>query len=225
MKIRTLSVALVVVLVASYAGATYYHSSRSEAAALGWMQRLSQAAPYLKARNDYQRGFLRSTQNITFELPVPGANGKSASITLRSVIHHGPLPGFSGLGIARIDHSLVFDEATAKELAKAFGDVLPLTAVTKVNLAGDGITEVKGAPASYKGDEGGFTWQGLAGTVRFTRDMATYSAELTAPGAMVYGKDGVNASFNAMSVNLNQARMANTENVYLGTMRMGVDGV
>lgn len=222
MKIRTLALGIAVVLAGSYAGATYYHSKKAEASALNWSQKVSQTFPYLKVASDYQRGFLRSTQNITMELvPVPGMSGKTPSVTLRSVIHHGPLLGFSSLGIARIDHSLVFDEATAKELAKVFGDVPPLTAVTTVNLAGDGITELKGAPATYKSDDGSIAWQGLTGTMRFTKDMPSYSAEITAPGMVLSGKDGGIVSLDALSLKMNQARMANTE-IYLGTMNMSI---
>jgi uncharacterized protein YdgA (DUF945 family) len=227
MRIRTLALGFAVVVAGAYAGATYHHSSKAEASALNWSQRLSQASPFLKvASSDYQRGFLRSTQNITIELaPVPGVGGKIPSVTLRNVIYHGPLPGFSSLGIARIDHSLVFDEATAKELAKVFGDVPPLTAVTTVNLAGEGSTELKGAPANYKSDEGGIAWQGLTGTMRFAKDMSSYSAEITAPGMLVSGKDGGSVSLKALSLKMNQARMANTENLYLGTTSMGIEAL
>lgn len=225
MKMRTLALGLAVVLAGSYAGATYYYSKKAEASALNWSQKVSQTFPYLKVASDYQRGFLHSTQNITMELvPVPGMSGRTPSVTLRSVIHHGPLLGFSSLGIARIDHSLVFDEATAKDLAKAFGDVPPLTAVTTVNLAGDGITELKGAPATYKSDVGGIAWQGLAGTVRFAKDMASYSGEMTAPGVLVTGKDGGTASLDALSMKMSGARMANTE-IYLGTMNMSIGAI
>src|SRR5450432_3259071 len=205
MKIRTLALGLAVVLAGSYAGATYYYSKKAEASALNWSQKVAQAFPYLKVASDYQRGFLHSTQAITMELvPVPGMSGRTPSVTLRSVIYHGPLPGFSSLGIARIDHSLVFDEATAKELAKAFGDVPPLTAVTTVNLAGDGVTELKGAPATYKSGDGSVAWQGLTGTVRFAKDMSSYSAEMTAPGVLLTGKDGGTASLDALSMKMNQ---------------------
>ena len=127
MKTRILVLGVVVVL-AAYAGATYHHASKAEAAALDWSQRLSRSSPVLKVvASDYQRGFMRSTQNIVIDLgPTPFAGGKAPTITVRNVIYHGPFPGFANLGIARIDHSLVFDEATAKELAKAFGDLPPL---------------------------------------------------------------------------------------------------
>jgi uncharacterized protein YdgA (DUF945 family) len=228
MKMRTLALGIAVVLAGSYAGATYYHSKKAEASALNWSQKVSQTFQYLKVASDYQRGFLHSTQVITMELlpvpGIPGMSGKAPSVTLRSVIHHGPLPGFSSLGIARIDHSLVFDEATAKVLAKAFGDVPPLTAVTTVNLAGDGITELKGAPATYKSDDGSVAWQGLTGTVRFAKDMSSYSAEMTAPGVLLTGKDGGTASLDALSLKMNQTRMANTE-IYLGTMNMSIGAI
>ncbi len=226
MRIRTLVLVIVVVLAGSYAGATYYHSSRAQATALDWSRKISQSSPYLKVvSSDYQRGFLRSTQNITMELAVPGAGGKTPGITLRSVIHHGPVPGFSSLGIARVEHSLVFDQATAKELAKVFGDVAPLTAVTTVDFAGGGRTELKGAPVTFKSDDGGIAWQGISGTIRFAKDMASYSAEFTAPGVVVTGKDGGSASLNALSLKMDQTRMADTANLYLGTGSAGIGSI
>jgi len=224
MKIKTLAL-VVVLLVVGYAVATYHHASKAEAAALHWSQRLSQAGPYLKVTSsDYQRGFLRSTQIITIELgPAPDKSGKMPSITLRNVIYHGPLPGFASLGIARIDHALVFDEATAKELAKAFGDVPPLSAVTTLSLGGEGTTRITGAPASYKSDDGSFAWQGLTGTIRFAKDLSTYSAEITAPGVQVSGKDGSSGELKALSLKVSQARMAGTENIYLGPMSLAIE--
>jgi uncharacterized protein YdgA (DUF945 family) len=220
MKIRTVVLVTAVVLAAAYAGATYHYSARSEDTALQWTQRMARAAPFGKASQDYQRGFLKSTQDIVFTIPLPGAAGKSTAITLRNVIHHGPLPGFRDVGVARIEHSFVFDEAAAKELAKAFGDAPPLTAVTHIDFSGEGYTEVKGAPASYAQSDGKFTWQGLSGKIRFTRGMSSYSGELAAPGVSVTSKDGGGASLEAMSLKMDQVRMANTENVYLGTMSL-----
>lgn len=224
MKIRTVALALAVpvALAAAYAGATYHHSARAQANALEWTQRMTRAAPGLKASQEYQRGFLKSTQNIVFAFPVPGEGGRPVSVTLRNVIHHGPLPGFSGLGIARVEHSLAFDDATAKELAKAFGDRPPVSAVTRIDFSGGGYTELAGAPGSYQRDDGKLTWQGLTGTVRFTNAMSSYSADLTAPGVSVTGKDGVTASLNAFSLKMDQVRMASTQNLYLGTLNARV---
>jgi hypothetical protein len=103
--------------------------------------------------------------------------------------------------------------------------VAPLTAVTTVDLAGEASTELKGAPASYKSGDDSVAWQGLAGTMRFTRDLSTYSADITAPGILVTGKDGASASLKALSLKMNQARMADTESVYLGTATLGIDSI
>ncbi len=174
---------LIVVLIGAYAGATYHYSKNAEAAALTWSQKVPQSSPFLKvSSNDYQRGFLRSTHVIVIELPPgPGTIGTVRSIKVRNVIYHGPLPGFSRVGIARIDHSLEFDEATAAELAKAFGGASPLTAVTIVDLAGNGQSVITGAPATYSTAEGGIAWQGLTGTLQFAKDMSSYTGETAAP--------------------------------------------
>jgi uncharacterized protein YdgA (DUF945 family) len=225
MKIRTFAVVAVVLLAGAYAGATYHHSQASEATALAWSQKLAQSSPLIKVTSsDYKRGFLRSTQDIAIELAAPPGVGAGArGVTLRNVIYHGPLPGFTGVGIARVEHSLVFDEAAAKEVAKAFGDAPPLSAVTTVNLAGDGVTEIKGAPATYKSGDGGFAWRGLTGTVRFQKELSSYSAEIAAPGMQISAKDGGGASLDGMSVRMSQVRMADTETIYLGTMSMAVE--
>lgn len=220
MKIRTLAL-FVVVLLVGYAVATYHHASKAEASALNWSQKVSETAAFAKVTSDYQRGFLRSTQNITMEFPEKG--GRVGTITLRNVIYHGPLPGFAGLGIARIDHALIFDEVTTKELAKAFGDAPPLTGVTTLSLGGEGTTQITGAPATYKSDDASFAWQGLTGTVRFAKDMSRYSADVTAPGMQFSSKDGSSGEMKGVSLKATQTRLAGSENIYLGPMSLAVE--
>jgi uncharacterized protein YdgA (DUF945 family) len=50
--------------------------------------------------------------------------------------------------------------------------------------------------------------------------MSSYSGEVTAPGVSVTNKDGGNASLAGVSLKMEQVRMPNTENVYLGTMSL-----
>jgi uncharacterized protein YdgA (DUF945 family) len=227
MKIRNLALGIVVVLAATYGAATFYFSSQAKASAAEWSQKLAQRVPALRVANEeYRRGFLKSTHEITFEFPqLPVAGAKAPSVTLRNVIEHGPLPGFSAPGLARIEHSLVFDETIAKELSAAFGDQAPIKATTLIDFSGGGSTELKGGAATYKSGDFSLSWQGLAGTVRFAKDVASYSAEIAAPGLTLSGKESFNGSLKALTLKTDQAKLANTETLYLGTFSMGVESV
>jgi len=202
-------------------GATFYFSRQAEKQTAEWMKKLEETAPYLKMTSEYQRGLLASTQRLTIALP----GGKSGeAIVLKNVIRHGPFPGFKGLGMATIEHSVEIDEAIAKELAKGFGTGQPFAATTTVALDGAGVTEIKGAPANYSAAEDKVTWQGFSGTLRFTRGMGSYDGDIVAPQLSVTGKQGT-LSINGLAFKFDQRRMAGFEELYLGKMTASLEGV
>lgn len=219
-KIAIAIVVLVLVAVAASLSATYHFSRESERKVTEWTQKLETMAPFLKINSEYQRGFFTSTQRLTFSLP--GAKG--GSMVVKNVIHHGPFPAFSGVGMARIEHGWELDEATQKELAKGFGAAAPFSATTTIALHGAGVTELKGAPASHASGEEKVTWQGLTGTVRFSKNIDTYSGEITAPQLAVTGKQG-NMAMSGLAFKFDQRRMAGFDELYLGKMTMSLDGL
>ena len=223
MKIRNLALVLIFLLAAAYAGATWHFSNKAADALEAWPQKIAQRAPMVSVVNsEYRKGFLSSTQTITLQGPAAPGAGAPQQVTLRNVIQHGPFPGFNSVGTARIEHELVFDPATAAELAKVFGGQPVLQATTLVDFVGGGTTDLKGAPATYRAGTESVAWQGFTGKVRFARDAAAYSIDLTAPGLAFTGKDGASGELKALTLKTDQTRMANTESVYLGKVAMGI---
>lgn len=220
-KIAIALVVLVLVAVAASLSATYHFSRESERKVAEWTQKLETMVPYLKVNSEYQRGFFTSTQRLT--LGVPGATA-GGGLVVKNVIHHGPFPAFAGLGMAKIEHSWEFDEATQKELAKGFGSAAPFSATTTIALHGSGVTELTGAPANYASGEDKVTWQGLSGTVRFAKNVDSYSGEITAPQFAVTGKQG-NMTMSGLSFKFDQQRMAGFDELYLGKMSVSLDGI
>jgi uncharacterized protein YdgA (DUF945 family) len=196
-------------------GLTFYFSYHAEKKVAEWTQKISETAPALKVTSEYQRGLLTSTQRLT--VGFPGAKGGNTGIVMKNVIHHGPFPGFKTLGMATIDHSWEFDEATQRELAKGFGTASPIAATTKVAFDASGITEFNGAPASYASGEEKVAWQGLTGTLRFTRNMDSYTGDFVAPQLSVTGKQG-GMEIKGLAIKADQRRMPGFEDMYLGKM-------
>jgi uncharacterized protein YdgA (DUF945 family) len=66
----------------------------------------------------YQGGFLNSSQDMVFSVGCPGT--PESTITLRNRVDHGPLPGFSRLGLAAVKSEVVFSGQTDIEVTKLF---------------------------------------------------------------------------------------------------------
>ncbi|HET19395.1 MAG TPA: DUF945 family protein, partial [Chromatiales bacterium] len=98
--------ALIATPVAAYPLATWMAKTVEENLAAQYSQ--LEANPYLKVvKRDYQRGFYRSTETVTFELFDPleaalaeGEEIKPLRLTLRTDILHGPLPGLETFAAA-----------------------------------------------------------------------------------------------------------------------------
>jgi len=58
--------------------------------------------------------------------------------TTRSVIKHGPFPGFAGFGAAQGHTELVLENPRSPTVAKLYGDASPVTMDTEFGFAGGG---------------------------------------------------------------------------------------
>jgi len=83
----------------------------------------------------YTQGWFRSEQEVTFEVV-----GAPARFTVRNEILHGPVLGFSGFGLARVNSTLVLDPQTRREIAAHFGSEEPLEVSTRIGFFGGGTT-------------------------------------------------------------------------------------
>lgn len=98
-----------------------------------------------------ESGIWTSTRTLTFHMgcPPPGAGQAGAPLTFRwrDVIQHGPLPGFTSVGLAQIDSSLELPPAYAEHLQTEGGGKWMLKAHTRVGFGGE-IDSKLTAPAA-----------------------------------------------------------------------------
>lgn len=134
---------------------------------------LTEAAPYLGiVERKYTQGWFRSEQEVTFELlgnalrPLAGA----PRFTVRNEILHGPVLGFSGFGLARVNSTLVLDPKMRQELAKDFGSEDLLQVSTRIGFFGGGTTTISSEAREVKLADGGtISWDDLDIDIRYSR--------------------------------------------------------
>jgi uncharacterized protein YdgA (DUF945 family) len=87
---------------------------------------------------------------------APAAPAAAASNPLKFTVHnhivHGPVLWFTGVGVARVDSSIVLPDDARAELTKLFGDQPPVEVSTRVRFFGGGTTTISGAAQDVKVD-------------------------------------------------------------------------
>lgn len=148
----------------------------------------------------------------------PAETAKPLIITFVNRIAHGPLAG-GKLALGKIETTLEFDEKVTQEIVKVFGNNKPLEIVTTMSWNGAGTSTVN-SPATvapFKRGTAEMSWQGLQGTVDFTKGTATYRATISAPGISI--KDSAkNEEINivGMQVVSDKRRLKENSGLYLG---------
>jgi uncharacterized protein YdgA (DUF945 family) len=129
------------------------------------LDQMVEAAPYLGiVERKYTQGWFRSEQEVTFELlgGVTRSFGRPSRFTVRNEILHGPVLGFSGFGLARVNSTLVLDEKTRREIAGVFGTGDPLRVSTRVGFLGGSTTTVSSEAREVALADGGtIAWDDL----------------------------------------------------------------
>ncbi len=135
------------------------------------LAKILEEAPYLTvAENKWQRGWLRSEQDVTFEIRGPWALGAPARFTLRNEILHGPVLGFSGIGVARIDTRIVLNDDLRKKLQETLGTGDPVAISTRLGLFGGGVTSVSSPAMRFEPTDGGtIEWSAMQLEMGFAR--------------------------------------------------------
>lgn len=214
---KIIQILIVAAMIAAWPVATWIYGNRAQASADQFSTAINQAVPYITVANStYEKGFLSSTQTLTLR-PVFGGLGDKAlpEIKVRNTIEHGPFPGFSGLGAARIKHEIVWPPEVKTEIAKLWGQQEPLTAVTHMSLGGGGTTTFKSPAAKAKLEKANVAFQGLDGVMNFTAGFHQIDYTFTAPGATV--EDGENKIvLGKVASNGVHSKVAGTEKIYIG---------
>lgn len=95
------------------------------------------------------------------------ATRKPVQVTWRHTVHHGPLPGGKGFGLATIDSEFVLPPEVAAQLAKVFGNQPALSVHTALAYGGGYVSTIQSPPFKYaEAGKGDIDWQGLRATVR-----------------------------------------------------------
>jgi len=81
---------------------------------------------------------------------APAAAVNPMKFTVRNHILHGPVLWSTGLGVARVDSTLVIPESIRAELIKVFGERPPLQVSTRVRFFGGGTTTFSGDARDLK---------------------------------------------------------------------------
>jgi uncharacterized protein YdgA (DUF945 family) len=213
-------------VVAAWPAATWFYGNRAQASAEQFAAAITQTVPYVTLKSsEYTKSFSGATQTIRLvpNFPMPG-DAKMPELVIENKIEHGPFPGFSGVGAARITHQIVWPPEVKAELAKLWGQQEPLSMVTNMTLAGGGTTTIKSPAATAKIDKANVAFQGLDGVINFAPGFANLDYSITAPGAtaddgeskMVVGKI---ASSGA------QTKLAGMEKVYVGKQNASFDSL
>jgi uncharacterized protein YdgA (DUF945 family) len=103
-------------------------------------------------------------------------------VTIRNEIQHGPLPGFTSVGIARIESRLVLEEATRKQLKDDFGVDDPFVAVTRLGFLGGGSTKLTSPAVTVRDGAQTTDWKGIEGEFEFGRNLSSVHCAGSAPG-------------------------------------------
>lgn len=194
--------AIVGVIVLSYPGLAWVTGIAVESRMQHSEQQALDRVPYLTlVSRTYDRGVYRSTVTTTygFHFPVPkavkAAGGAvippGATITVRSTVQHGPLPGLRAVALATVDSTLILPPAAQKELSGVLGSRPLLETHTTVGFFGGATADLTSPAFSVRLANGStITWGGLTGKVTTSRNQARWSAQLAAPHLAVAGAQG-----------------------------------
>jgi uncharacterized protein YdgA (DUF945 family) len=159
-------------------------------------------APYLTtAEHRFRRGWYTSQDDMILGVSrgalgaLPGAATSSPvpfAITVHTVVHHGPICGWTCLGLARTESRVELGEPLKSAIADLFGATEPLAIRSNLGLFGGGSTLVSSPAFDDKAlhDGARVGWGGLDADLSVGAGMDSYAMHMTAPRAMYSAADG-----------------------------------
>ncbi len=221
---KIIALLVAVALLSAWPAATWFYGKRAQASAEHFSNAISQALPYINVvSSEYNKGFLNSSQTIRLSAGLPGMTGaKLPEIVIENSIEHGPFPGFSGVGAARITHNVVWPSELKAQLAKLWGQQAPLTMSTMIGLAGSGTTVLNSPAATATIDGTTVAFQGLEGVMNFTPGFAKIDYRFALPGATVEDAQG-KMVLGRISASGAHTKLAGTEKLYTGKQSASFD--
>jgi uncharacterized protein YdgA (DUF945 family) len=225
---RRIGIALaVVVVILAYPVAAWVIGLSAEHT---WQQReqqVTQRFPFFETvRREYRRGVYSSIEEVTYRVGGSLANAMGAlpaagqapdlQLTVRNIIHHGPLPQLRAFAPATIDTEVILPPQIEQKLTQVLGDQAKLSIHTRLHWFGGSTTTVQSSAFEHKTSDGvALNWRGLDGTTDVGSDLKYYKGTFTAPGLALKASKG-NVTLENMRADADQQSSA-FEGVYVGT--------
>lgn len=157
-----------------------------------------------------------------------GEDRQALQVRVINHIKHGPLPGFTGFGAARIQTEFVLDDVDQAKLTKLFGNAKAVEITTRLGYAGGGHLSVS-SPAittETEKDHDKVAWQGIKLEMDFAKNYSSLSMSANAPGLTVDSVDGQSFKLGAVSLKAEMTRAYPTgAPLFLGKSEMGVESI
>lgn len=242
---------LVAIPVIAYPAAAWLLGRQVESA-LGEQYKQMESLPYLKVvKREYQRGVYSADETVTFEAfgdmfralsaaqadesaenaedgAQPRPPLKPLQFTLRTHYKHGPFPGGSSLAAAVADSELELGEGF--DAASVLGDKKPMTAHTIYGFSGGGSSEVSSPafaaslPNAQSGSTTRLAWEGVTAKIDFSKHLARYTLQATAPKLEIQDSAGPRIVMSGMKLEGDNTRIFDDEPLlYAGTQRFTLE--
>jgi uncharacterized protein YdgA (DUF945 family) len=147
----------------------------------------------------------------------------SIRFTVRNDIQHGPLPGFTSIGLAKIESRFVLDEETRKAFAKVIGDQDPILVISTLGIAGSSLVEVTSPAFKHVDGDTTVDWQGFGAKFALGRNVNTLKCDGAAPGLSVTRPDHSNVKLGRIVFNCDIARAF--DDLYVGRTSLELQGM
>jgi uncharacterized protein YdgA (DUF945 family) len=191
----------------------------------------------LKVNLHYHRGYFVSVDDATVEVSaalldaLPAfKTAVSATVSadsghtplrffLRTVIHHGPICGWTCFALAGADAHVKFTGALQAALTRVFGDREPITIRSRFSFFGGGSSRISSPPFELApiGQSGRLDWGGIDTLMHYGARQDWYDVIATAPSLHIDGAKGI-LEVSDMSLNAQAKRLLRT--LYEGDSRL-----
>jgi len=212
------------------------------------LDKLVKQAPYIKvAERKWTWGWFHSEQQVTFEFDLPRMLHSPKPVTaladatppliapVRFTVHsnvsHGPVLGSSGLGLAKLDSTLVIGDDIRKKVEGIFGpgDIVQIS--TRMGFFGGGTTTLSGKGRTVqlskfgKADtKGTLAWGDFSLVLSLGRNASTYEVRGRQPRLEITDTEGGNHMLLAnLAVDGSGSRV--TKDLYDGGAVLGIGKV
>jgi uncharacterized protein YdgA (DUF945 family) len=143
--------------------------------------------------------------------------------TVRNEVKHGPIPGFTGIGMGRIDTKFVWSKEVREKLDEFLPGREPVEISTLLGLLGGASSHITSPAFEFKHERTTLVWQGFDGDFSVGRNMGTIGCDATAPGLSVHDADGAGAKLETLQLTCKGERVFDA--LYTGTVNFEIASI